>query len=159
MGLGVAIKVIGSGGLHPDGWVRYIKCEKFDHNVARTLPIINFFDATNIPLDFGRQVQGAHITGQCSEEVEVSDGQTLATKTELEDFAWKDYKVTTSAAGGLRVYWVEGGAWFYLEGCVSALTFDHDPANEKWWNFRLDIQGASKSQVGNLLTGKQPGNP
>jgi len=153
MGLGVAIKVQVAGACHPGGWVRYIKCSKFDHNVARTLPIINFFDSTNIALDFGRQVQGAHITGLCSEEAEISDGQTLVTKTELEDFAWRDY------GGTLRVYWVEGGAWYYLEGCVSALTFDHDPANEKWWNFRLDIQGASKTQTGNAATGKQPGNP
>ena len=157
MGLGVCLKVqtSGTGALHPAGWTRYIKCEKFDHNVKRMVPMINFFDGTNISLDFGKQIEAAHIIGQCSDAPEILDGQNVACKADIEGFAWRDWTLGTA----IRVYWVENGTWYYIEGKVSTCTFTHDPANESWWNFNMDLQGASLDKTGAANTGKQPGNP
>jgi len=144
MGLGVCIKD------NTSGWKRYIKCEKMDHNVVRMVAMINFYSGINIPMDFGKQVQAIHITGQCNEVTEVSDGQNVAGKNDLESFAWDKYRDV------LRIYWVENGTWWYLEGKVTAINFDHDPANDAWWNFRLDLQGATPGTPGKRPA---PGGP
>lgn len=145
MGLGVCVKN------QSTGWKRYIKCEKLDHNVVRMVSMINFYSGINIKMDFGKQVQAIHITGQCSEAPETSDGQTIACKSDLEDFAWNQFLST------LAIYWVENGLWYYLQGAITGVNFDHDPANDSWWNFRLDLQGANSTSA----TGKQlaPGGP
>jgi len=158
-GLGVCLRVIGASGIpggHSTNWVGFLKCEKFDHNIARQVPMINFVDGTNIALDYGRQVQAVHVSGQCSEEGETVDGDVIATKQDLETFAWLDWGMTS--AGRIAIYWVENGIWYFVEGKVSALAFGHDPSNAKWWIFKLDLNGAS-IKSGADATIKQQGTP
>jgi hypothetical protein len=151
--LGVAIKCITAGGQHPAGWVRYLKCEKFDHNIVRTLPMIQFFDSTNIPMDFGRQAQAVKVAGQCNEVGEtLPDGTQCAGKDDLEGFAWRDW------SGDIAVYWVENGTWYYVKGKVDSLSFDYDPVHD-FWNFRLSLQYADATKAGSANCGKQPGAP
>lgn len=126
--LGVYIKNQSSG------WTRYVKCEKLDHNVVRMLHVINFYTGINIQLDFGKQVQAVHISGTCEQTTETGwNGESIAGKNDLEKFAWTDYAST------LRVYWVENGVWYYLEGKVQACNFTQEPYQD-YWSFRLDFQ-------------------
>ncbi len=124
------------------GWIRYLKCEKIDHNVVRMLHVINFYTGINIQLDFGKQVQATHLSGVCEPTTEAGPfGETIAGKNDLELFSWTYYADT------LRVYWVENGTWYYLEGKVQSCNFSQEPY-QNFWTWRLDFQAKGAKTAG-----------